>query len=562
MASLSIVGASAGEAVASASLTLNLGSLSASKLRIYSDSTLDSLQVYVNGTAYSKGAVVDVVQGDVLRFTGVAASAYNTPKFVNWLIEGVLFASHVVLTKQDPATSVLDPAYINKPKPDYLAGYAPSVSFNKLTKVNVLDDTFYSVPIIPCASAVAGTRGDGKDYLFVADYVNNFVHRIDPVTLANVESITVNKPFCVSNTPSQTYFSSTVTHTIISSPNDNRVYVFDGDQHTLLTYITTSTGPYGLCGDLDRVEGAYSFWVACFGANRVEHWQFTVGGNLLRDFYYDLPAGSGPYDVTLNAAGDALVTCLTSNKLAICPAGGGGTIRYANVGVAPWSIIVSGEYAYVACFGANTISAVNLTSLAVTNMNAHPNVSALCVSLGKLYAGSFDSGDFRCYNLSNAMITPRRAISNDRLFEGLVASSTEDHLFAVSLYSDAPTRTAMPDNTPDNTVLTSQSDVRTNSAVNSNALTVTGVVSSTTFTVPTLSGGVISPYIEKNDVNVGVSATAQNNDRIEVRFTAPASGRLVPLIEIPLVYNGGYSTWSLSMRAALPQRVGGWVQGG
>jgi hypothetical protein len=562
MASLGIVDANIGEAVASASLTLNLGSLSASKLHIYSDSTLDSLQVFVNSTAYSKGAVVDVVQGDVVRFTGNAASSYNTPKFVNLLVEGVLFVSCVVLTKQDPINMTQDPAYIGKPKPDYLAGYVPQVSYNKLTKVNVLDDTSFSVPIIPCASTVAGTRGDGRDYLFVADYVNNFVHRIDPETLVNVESISINKPFCISNTPSQTYFPSTITHTLISSPNDNRVYVFDGDQHTLLTYITTGTGPYGVCGDLDRVEGSYSFWVACFTANRVEHWQFTLGGNLLRDFYYDLPAGSGPYDIAIDAGGNALVTCLISNKLARCPAGGGGTIQYVNVGVDPWSVELSGDYAYVACFGATTISAVNLNTFTVTNMPAHPNVSAVCVALGKLYAGSFDSGDFRCYNLSGATITLRKSINNNRMFEGLVASSSANHLFAVSLYSDAPNRLSLPDNTPNNIVLTAQSDVRTNTAVNSNTLTVTGIASSTTFTVPALTGGIISPFIEKNDVNSGTSVAAQNNDRIEVRFTSPASGRLVPLIEIPLVYNGGYSTWTLSMRAALPQRVGGWVQGG
>jgi hypothetical protein len=200
------------------------------------------------------------------------------------------------------------------------------------------------------------------------------------------------------------------------------VHIFDGTTHELIQSVGTGTGPYGVCGEPAGTDGDYSFWVACFTANRVEHWYYANGTTLIRDFYYDLPAGSGPYDIKVDATGTAFVSCLISDKIARCPAGGGGVVEYADVGIDPWGLCIKGSYVYVACAGSNAIYVVNTTSLAVTPMPSLNGVSF--VEIANIATVSA---------VANEITVPGTASANLSKFDPYAAAiDTKNYYFAVA----------------------------------------------------------------------------------------------------------------------------------
>lgn len=534
-------------------------------LRIHSDSTLGNLKFFKNGQQFNKGTSTTVSQGDIVWITGTAAGSYSTPTFVNITLETVGYMSFVVLTKNDPATLVLDPAFVDRPLADYLNGYTPTSEQNKLIRVTTSNDAATVSDLNTRPTPAAGTIGDGLPYVFVADYVENKVHRVSPHNGLVVQSIDINKPYGLGYTPTEAVEDNLVPHTLITSPVDNVVYVYDGNTHEQKTIISTGNGPYGVCGEPSAAAGDYGFWVACFDSDRVEHWYYQNGTSLLRDFYYQLTPGSGPYDIKVDAAGNAFVSCLISDKVAKCPAGGNGTVSYVSVGRDPWGLCVEGNYVYVACAADNSIYAVHIPTMQATDMPCFEGVAYVEVVGNKLYAGGFTSGVFNSYTLltPTSLSAPTNIPQSTRLFEGLIAASDDSTVFAVNLHNDAPNRLVPPDNSPDNIALFALNDLSASTPVQSNNVFISGVLDKSFMVVPSVSDSPVAPYIAKNDTNVGQSTTVANSDTIYVGVTTPVDPNKVPKAYIPLVYDGGVAMWILSMRPKLSKlRIGGWIQGG
>jgi hypothetical protein len=534
-------------------------------VRVYSDSTLQNLKVHKNTTEYNAGATFSVVTGDELWITGLASNLYSTATFVNLLLEKIGFMSFAVVTAKDPATLVIDPAYINQPLGGYLSGYTPVNPNNQLVRVYTASDSAAITNIFDCPSPIPGTIGDGQPYVFVADYVMDKVHKINPSSGIVVQSIDVNKPFGLGYTPTETTVEGVVAYTIVTSPVNSLVHVFNGVTHELIQSVATGAGPYGVCGEPAGAEGDYSFWVACFNANRVEHWYYANGTSLVKDFSYELPVGSGPYDIKVDSTGTAYVSCLISDKVARCPAGGSGVVEYANVGVDPWGLCIKDGYVYAACAGSNAVYAVNTSTLVATPMPSLNGVSFVEIAGSKLYAGSFSSGEFKSYSLATptTMTGLQDITESERLLEGLIKSEDGTLVFAVNMHNDAPDRTAFPDNTPDYFVLNPLVGLHVNTPVESNLLIISGVLTTSRLVLPSLSVSPIAPVIEKNETAAGTSTLIVNSDTINLSMTTPSDQMLIPRMQIPLVYDGGVAMWVLSMLPRMAKvRIGGWIQGG
>lgn len=534
------------------------------QVTIHNESNLADLQVLINDVPYGPGDIADINAGDEIKITGTASANYSDVTFALLTISYAGYLPFAVQTVQDPANSVLDPALDNKPETEFYGSYSPSSPQNRLLTIDASDNTAVVTNIASVPSPDPSTVDDGKPYLFTADYVGGKVHRIDPETGITVQSISVAKPYGLGFTPTESPIENVVAHTIVSSPDNNTVYVFDGSDHTLLEEVTTGAYPLGVAGEPSEIDGDYGFWVACSDSDRVEHWYYMNGVSLTRDFYYSLSSGAAPYQIAVDGNGDAWVTCLGPDQVAKCIAGGVDAVEFIDVGPDPWDISLSGTHAYVACADDDAIHIIDLSNNAVTRAPCIVNPTHVEVVGSKLYVGSFNTGEIASYSISNptvlASATPVPA--SQRMVEGIVSSFDGLMAYAVNMHNDMPERTALPDQTPEGFLFVSQSNAPTGTVVESNEIVIQGLDLSTGVFVPPSLGLGISPKIIKNDGSGVVSTTADNNDTLRLSVNTPTNASIVPKLVIPVVTNGTLTTWVVSLVPGIKQRVAGWLQGG
>lgn len=527
------------------------------------DSNMANFELLVNGTPFGPGTSTTVNPGDMLQARGNAPSGYQTAAYGHIIVDYVGYVPFGVMTKQDPSNTVLDPNYADEPQSGFFDGYSPSSPQNKLLTVNTSDNSASATNLGVVTSPDPATIGDGKDYLFAADYPGNRLHRIDPATGTVVHTINVNKPFGLAYSPTETPVEDEPAMVLVSSPADGKVYVFD-ETYTLTAEATTGAGPHGVCGERSEVQGDYGFWVACADADRVEHWYYTNGVALVRDFYYTLEAGAKPYDVSLDADGNAWVTCLGTDKVAKCPAAGGGTVEYFNVGESPWGISVGDTHAYVACASGDVVSAVQLADGAVTNMPVFTNPTHVEKVGNSLYVGSFNFGTLADYPLttSTSLGTKQDIPSSQRMFEGIVGSFDAANLFALNQHNDLTERTALTDLQPDAMTFISQSNVGAGEQSTSNTITVADVDSSVSVYAPGGVDGILDVGLNVNGSASSIPAVVDEQDTIAATVTTPTDTTAIPRLYIPIFYPGGVSVWVVSMTPGEKERVAGWIQGG
>ena len=305
-----IIGAPVGQEITSGAVTIT---------DVYGDpaATIQGVTPALAGATLIKndvdvGASTTLVNGDTLAIRGTAPAGYTEAAFGAVLIEGFALSVFGVRTEVDPASTVLDPALVDAPYLDYVAGYTPATPDNKMVKVDTGSNAATTHNIAVVGAAVPGTVDDGNPYVFIADTVGGRVHRIDVTTGAVVQSIVAGGAHGVSYSPIQAPFENVPTRLLVTTPSSNVVYTYD-ESHNLLHAANTGAGPYGIAGDVTKSVGDYGFWVACFGADRIEHWKYTSGSALVRDYYYDLDVGSGPYEVAVDGDGNCWATCLKSD---------------------------------------------------------------------------------------------------------------------------------------------------------------------------------------------------------------------------------------------------------
>lgn len=536
------------------------------------ENNLSSFELLVNGVSHGPGSSATVNPGDMLQAKGVASSAFSTATYGHIIVDYVGYVPFGVMTKQDPANTSLDPTYVLSPQTDYYGGYTLSSPNNRLLSVNTSDKSASHTNLSVSTSTDPATIGDGKDYLFASDYIANKVHRIDPDTGAVVQSINVNKPYGLAYTPTESPVENEPAHVIVSSPDEGKVFVFD-DTYTLAEEVATGAGPHGVCGMRSEAQGDYSFWVACMDADRVEHWHYTNGVALVRDYYYTLSSGSKPYEVAVDKDGNAWVTCLGSDKVAKCPVGGSGTVEYVTMPEPPgrvgqaeavWGITLSDTHAYVACSGSDIIGIIDMSDMSVSYQEVFTNPTHVEIVGSDLYVGSFNFGTLKAYPMSDSLTlgTPVDVAISERMFEGLVGSFDAAMTYALNMHNDLPERTALTDLQPESMTFISQSNVGSGQQAESNTVTVTDVSGDVPLFVPGDVSGILSTGIDVNGVASSVPATVTNQDEVAVTVTTPTDTTAIPRLHIPVFYPGGVSVWVVSMTPGEKERVAGWIQGG
>jgi len=512
--------------------------------------TLSGATFLKNGSTV--GTTTTVSSGDTLAVTGTMPNAYSTPVFAPVLFANLAMTVFGAITVQDPTLALYTAATTDNPFSNF-AGYTEVSPNNRLKATTLSTNGTVTTNITP---TTGGPTNDGLPYLFLADYVDNKVHRISPATGLAVDYWTINHPYCVSYTPTASPANNTFANTLVSSPVDNAVYVYDGATHSLLATAHTGAGPYGVCGTSTPTAGDYGFWVACHDADRVEYWKYVNGTTLSRLFYFDLPAGTKPHQIAVDSGNNAWVTCLGTNQVAKVFYDSVTAPVYITVGTDPWAICMSNTNVYVANAGSDNVSIIDLITNAVVNQTVLQNPTHVVVTPSYLCVGSINNGTFGKYALTSPTVLGAYTASDTaRLLVGMTKDSSSSIVYTSRFYEDAPSMLSVKDNAPDN-VTYSSSVPAINTVTTTTSVTVAGIADGpATITIP----NIYSSTLLKNGSVSAQTASLVNGNTLAFRFTSPSTKLN---ISIPILWEGGGFVYTANMLGGANPIVAGYIKGG
>ena len=529
-------------------------------IAIGSNSSIDNISgvSIVRNGINTNSKFAQASNGDTISIRGTAPSTYNTVVFSSVDFGGEVTSVFAIVTEPDPASKVADPDYIGLPPNQLFSDYTQVNPNNKFKIIDTFNDAVSSSNLVTVGQPDPSITGNGNDYVLCADMLNDKLHKVDVVDGIVVQSFSIPSPYGVSYTPTSSNTSNTITHTLVTSPDSNSVYVIDGSTDSIIHQVAVGSNPTGIQGAHSSTKNSFGFWVCCTDADRVEYWKYTSGVSLAREYYYTLEEGSKPFDVILHDNGDAIVSCLGTHKVVLCPVGGNGALSYIELNnSSPWSLCKDGNYIYVACSDSSYIDVIELTTSNVTSMEVMYNPSHVCIAAGKLYVGSFNSGILNSYvmNTPTTLGSPVE-LSTGRLLFGLSSNLDQSYVYALALYNDSPERLAFPDNTPSQFTPASKVNITPETLVTSDTLTVNGInAGPALIKVP----DIFNMTILVNGVDVGTEASVSNGDTIAFMLVSPVQSQD---IFIPIVGEGFATSFIVFMEPGANSRVAGWMHGG
>ena len=218
------------------------------------------------------------------------------------------------------------------------------------------------------------------------------------------------------------------------------------------------------------------------------------------------------------------------------------------------------DYAYVACAGTSTVDVIRLSDgVDVGTLSVIANPTAIYIANSKLYVGAMESGLLYVYPLTtfSSIGAGTNITEAQRMLEGVTSNIDGSLLFAAAMHNDVPLHLALPDNTPDNLVFTSQTGLASDTVVTSNEVTLTGIDEGPgKIDVP----DIYNMDIIKNGSSINdTSSTFVDTDTIALEFSTPTDP---VLMYFPILSETGATIWVNTMTPGVKQRIGGWIQGG
>jgi DNA-binding beta-propeller fold protein YncE len=287
--------------------------------------TVDAGEILRNGTP--SGLSASVVNGDVLSVTLTSSSLNNTSVYANLDIDGV-HASFRVTTNYDEPYPVYDSEReadhpLHAPFQDNGLPYYPAQpeAIYKLDGFNSLTRIQYGTP----------TRADfeaGNSYIFVANFFEDSVHKIDSGTNETVNVYSVGrKPYMVIQ-----QIDGEDQYLWVTLYGDSKVVKYDVDFSVVEEYEVPN--PIGI-----DMQGSDVF-VASYSSNRL----YKISGGV--SSYIDV--GEKPFNVRVNSSdGNVWVTNSGSDTVSYVSGVSFDAATEVVVGVGPWGLGIDGSSTWV-----------------------------------------------------------------------------------------------------------------------------------------------------------------------------------------------------------------------
>lgn len=525
--------------------------------------TFTGTQLLKNGEVVSSPTTV--VTGDNIAIRGTTSATYEAAFFAAVLIQDIGYFIFGAINRQNPTTDTVPLGVLWNPLTpfEYYNGASPNNRLLSVSSANVI--TSYNLNDV----AGTGPQNDGLSYLFASDMPADKVRRVGTDGTV-VQSISAEGPYSVAYTPIYASVANTVTHTLVVSPRDNKIRIYNGNTHALEHELNVDS-PYGVAGTGSSVAGTYGFWVTQHEherLHRVSYYESVGGAAPTVKFYWDLEENTLPASVEVDSANNAHVCCIGTSKIAKIPFDGVTAPTYivltANSVPSHISVNAARTHAYVLQANVNTISIITLATNAVNVVSALKHLTCSVVANNRLYVGSLYSGTLGYYPLtSNTVLGTYTSLSTSyRLIEGMVTDTAKTTVYVLVQHEDSPSLIAPLDKAPDGltAVLTyTASSLTAGAQLVSATQNIVGMDTAATFRVPNMASG----NIIRNGTASSTAVSISNGDTLAIRHTVPAGG--LP-VSMPLLYAGGYVMFNSEIESVPPAtsriRVAGYMRGG
>lgn len=506
---------------------------------------MSGTQPLINGQTIQIGLRSSAFPGNIehaiVDFGGIYESAFS--------VMTAAAARDQVLNGQEGNTTV-----------EFSPPYPGGTALEQANKITSITDAgaFINTSIVQLDTPLPANLGDAADYLYVADFHNNRVHRLDD-NMDVVHSIVVPRPFDVAFTPTEIIGGMEV-DILCTDPISHKVRTYRrGLDYSLSQTTDVGNTPMGLVGVSSALDPAViSFYVACRGDDTVEKWSRpAAGGPYTKAATFTLPGGSKPTNLWVAPDGIIYVTLVGSGEIARIEDGQSPVMTY--VGQEPMSIAGNSTMLYVTCQGVDAIVPVDITSGMTAQVPKQTDaiVAPMAIALHNdiLTVGGIDSGTVERYTASTMAYLDTVNCGNHIIG----AYPYKNHTRVVSMYANGAKRTGQLGVIPAGFgvgMFPEPVGIPNSVTVDSSTVTIAGLDSSTLIHVP----NIWNATIVVNGAPQGVSAIVENGDSMFIRVTMSSND--ADVINIPITTVGSGFNWSVTGITPDPTPVTGYISGG
>jgi hypothetical protein len=412
--------------------------------------------------------------------------------------------------------------------------------------------------LAPVSVPSPAVLGDANDYLFVADYHNNLVHRLND-SMEVVHSIPVTKPFNISFSPTAIVGGGLVDILVTDTVNDKVRVLRREFDYSLSQTVNVGESPMGIVGASSAADkDLISFYVACRDAGTVEKWARPAsGGQYTKVETFACGAGSTPTNLYRADNASVYVTLPGIGSIAKLIDGAAPIIK--SVGDYPTHIVGDATHLYITLQdsdGLLPIQMSNMTEGTLVQTQAIVGPMALALSNDIITVCGIDSGTVERYSTG---MTP---VYIDTVNVGkhvIAATAYKNETRVLCMYENAAKRTGQVGVIPTGFgpgYFSEPVGIPDGSQVDSNPVTISGLDSSTLITVPSIW----DVTIIVNGVSQGREAVVQNDDVMILRVTMSSNDG--DIIHIPVTTVGNGFNWSITGVAPDPTPITGYISGG
>lgn len=454
----------------------------------------------------------------------------------------------VVFTDQQGNSVVeFDPAY---------AGGTQAEQNNRLFSIDA-NGTATNVALVPDTTPDPSVLGDDAEYLYVADFHNNFIHRLN-TSMAVVHSIACTRPYAVGYTPTEIQAETYEVDILASDPINNKVRIFRrSNDYSMNQTVTVGAEPHDVIGLSSAGDSTkIGFAVACRGKDAVEVWHRpAVGGPYSKTVEFSLPADSNPTGLVTDGTA-FYVTLPGTGQVAKLVEGQAN--QYVTVGTDPNGIVIDGQTLYVTCPSDTSITPIATStfvpSTAFYTQDAYAPYT-MSVMGTTLHVACIDSGKLERFDIAG---TPARIDTVNIGKHAIGAYTYNDSVRVLCMYENAGDRSGQPGFVPDgfDSGFVNPVGIPPDSPVVSSPVTVSGLDDYTIIHVP----DIWNASIFVDGVDRGLDATVYNGDTFAVH--AIMSSDPSDVINIPVTTVSSGFNWVITGTMPDPEPVSGYIAGG
>jgi YVTN family beta-propeller protein len=480
-----------------------------------------------------------VRHGDVVRIKMAAPAAYAATKFCKVTV-GTFQTAFAITTSLDPTIEFVKSAeYGNLP---YDSVFSAEPISNKLSIIRSTDGQLTEMLV----NESDPTAFLPKNYVFVCNYYENTVYRIDKEKRRIVQTLTgYNQPYSI-------HYDDRLAETVLNRPiitdsGSDSIHVLDLSDYSIAESLNLGSGtrPLGIQAFNRYIEDPIPvpgkapdplaenlYFVACYGTDELVVVKSDADYQLTEYRRFALKSESKPFEVFVDDRKFVWVTLSGIDEVAILDVVNE-TLHYVKVGNNPWGVTGNKTHIYVSNSYDNTLSKIDIVThevVATIAVGSVPYSLEFAENGTALWVSHFE--DATAYklkddNIVNVVDTPNFAYG--------MAVDEYNNIWIASYYQNTPIRTEPPDVIPDFLTFNELLNTAKDSNVSTEAITISGLDRNRAAFVR-VPDSYYSASLVVNDVDVGTTAAVRNGDTLKVVAHMP--NEYYRVVDVPVACSG------------------------